>query len=180
MKELSLHVLDLAENSIRAKAKLVTISITEDLNHNLLKILIEDNGNGMDEELLSVADDPFTTTRKTRNVGLGLSLLKAAALRAEGDFHITSEKGTGTKIEATFKHNHIDRAPIGNMGSTIATILIRKEKIDILYIHQVNGRQFIFSTKEIKKLLGEVSINTPEVILWIKDYINENVSELNK
>ena len=180
MKELSLHILDLVENSISAKAKLVKISIIEDTIKNLLEIRIEDNGIGMDEELLSACDNPFTTTRKTRSVGLGLSLLKSAALRANGDFHITSEKGKGTKVVASFIHDNIDRAPIGNMGSTIATILSREEKVDILYLHQINNKQFLFSTKEIKKLLGEVSMNIPKVILWIQDYINENVGELSR
>ncbi len=178
MKELSLHILDLVENSINAQAKLVIITIIEDLNNNFLKIVIEDNGNGMDKNLLSVADDPFTTTRKTRNVGLGLSLMKAAALRTNGDFSITSEKGKGTKVVATFRHDHIDRAPLGNIGETIAVLLSREERIDYLYIHQVNNKQFKFDTREIREFLGEVSIKTPKVILWVQDYINSNLNLL--
>ncbi len=180
MKELSLHILDLVENSIKAKAKLIKISIIEDLTNNILEITLEDNGSGMDEEFLSIADNPFTTTRKTRNVGLGLSLIKAAALRADGDFHISSEKGKGTEVVATFRHDHIDRTPIGNMGGTIAAILSREEKVDILYLHQINSKQFVFNTKEIRKFLGEVNINTPNVILWIQDYINDNIALLSK
>lgn len=180
MKELSLHVLDLVENSIKAKAGLINISIIEDIMNNLLKIIIEDNGNGMDEEFLRIADNPFTTTRKTRNVGLGISLIKAATLRTDGDFHISSQKGKGTTVVATFRYDHIDRAPVGDMGSTIATILSREEKVDILYLHQINNKRFFFDSKEVRKLLGEVSLSTPEVILWIQDYINENVSSLCK
>lgn len=178
MKELSLHVLDLVENSIKAKAKLVKITVIEDLASNFLKIIIEDNGEGMEESLLNVVDNPFTTTRKTRNVGLGLSLMKAAALRAGGDLDISSQKGKGTKVVTTFTHDHIDRTPLGNMGGTIATLLSREEKIDYLYIHQTNNNKFTFDTREIKELLDGVSINTPEVILWIQDYINDNIKNL--
>lgn len=180
MKELSLHILDLVENSIRAKAELINIFINEDIMNNFLEIIIEDDGNGMDEEFLSIVDNPFTTTRKTRNVGLGLPLLKAAAIRTDGDFQIISEKEKGTKIVATFKYDHIDRAPIGNMGSTIATLLSRVEKFDLVYIHQINNKRFTFSTTEVKEFLGEVSLNTPEVVLWIQDYINDNISTLCK
>lgn len=180
MKELSLHILDLVENSINAHAKLVTITIIEDISNNLLKITIEDNGHGMDEGLLRIADNPFTTTRKTRDVGLGLSLMKAAALRTDGNFYITSEKNKGTKVVAIFKYDHIDRAPIGNMGSTISTLLNREENIDYLYVHQINNKQFKFDTREIRKLLGEVKLNTPEVILWVREYINDNIRELSK
>lgn len=180
MKELSLHILDLVENSINAQAKLVTINIFEDLSNNLLKITIVDDGKGMDEDFLRVADNPFTTTRKTRDVGLGLSLMKSAAIRTDGDFSITSEKGKGTKVMATFTYNHIDRVPLGNIGGTISTILNREENIDYLYIHRINSKQFIFDTREVRKLLREVNLNTPEVILWVQDYINENIIELNK
>ncbi len=180
LKELSLHILDLVENSINAHAKLVTITVIEDLSNNLLKIIIEDDGKGMDKSFLRVADNPFITTRKTRNVGLGLSLMKAAALRTDGDLYIKSKKGKGTKVVAIFKHNHIDRAPLGNMGSTISTLLNREENIDYLYIHQLNNKQFEFDTREIRKLLGEVKLNTPEVILWTQEYINDNIRKLSK
>lgn len=180
LKELSLHVLDIVENSISANANLIKILIDEDLVHNLLTIQIEDNGIGMDKELLRMADNPFTTTRKTRKVGLGLSLFKAAALRTEGNFNIDSVKGKGTIVKATFKHDHIDRAPIGNMGSTIATILSREDNIDLLYIHRICDKVFEFDTRKIKEILGEVSLNTPEIILWIQNYINENIIELSK
>lgn len=178
MKELSLHILDLVENSIKAEANIIKIYVIEDLLNNLLTISIEDNGKGMEPSFLSVADNPFTTTRKTRNVGLGLSLMKSAALRCDGDFNIISEKGKGTKVTATFKHDHIDRAPIGNMGSTTAALISREEKIDYIYRHQINNSIFVFDTKEIKEILGEVEINSPEIVLWLQDYINENIKTL--
>lgn len=174
-----MHVLDLVENSISANAKLIKISIIEDIKNNILEIVIEDDGDGMDQEFLSIADNPFTTTRKTRNVGLGLSLTKAATKRTDGDFHIISQKGKGTKVVATFRYDHIDRAPVGDMGSTIATIL-SKDEADILYIHKINCKQFIFDSKEVRKILGDISLATPEVMLWINDYVNENISALCK
>lgn len=173
-------MLDIAENSISANASLIKITIDEDLVHNFLVIQIEDNGIGMDRELLEMADNPFTTTRKTRKVGLGLSLFKAAALRTEGDFSIDSVKGNGTVVKATFKYDHIDRAPIGNMGSTIAAILSREDDVDLLYIHKICDKVFEFDTREIKKILGEVRLNTPEIILWIQNYINDSINELSK
>lgn len=178
MKELSLHILDLVENSINAEAKHITIFIFEDILNNLLTISIEDDGKGMEASLLSVVDDPFITTRKTRNVGLGLSLMKSAALRCDGNLNIASEKGKGTKVVITFKHNHIDRAPLGNMGSTMAALISREEQIDYIYTHKINDSIFVLNTKEIKEILGEVEINSPEIILWLQDYINENIKSL--
>lgn len=178
MKELSLHILDLVENSINAKAKLITIKVIENIKEDYLKIIIEDDGTGIDKELLKTVDNPFSTTRKTRNVGLGLSLIKEAALRTDGNFQINSEIGKGTKVVVTFKYSHIDRAPLGDMGSTISTLLNRDDNIDYLYIHQLNHKQFVFDTREVKDILGEVKINTPKITLWIKEYINEKIGEL--
>lgn len=179
MKELSLHILDLAENSIKAKSTIIRITINENLIKDLLSIVIEDNGLGMDEDFLKVVVDPFTTTRTTRNVGLGLPLIKAAAERCEGSFRIDSTKGNGTKVTATFKHSHIDRAPIGDMGQTIVALINHNEAIEYIYTHNVNCRQsFIFDTREIKKLLDGVSIKKSEILLWIIEYINDGINNL--
>ncbi|EOC99839.1 ATP-binding protein [Caldisalinibacter kiritimatiensis] len=180
MKELSLHILDLAQNSIRANANLVRIEIREDFEKDRFELVIEDNGDGMDKELLSRVTDPFITTRKTRKVGLGLSLMKAAALRCEGDLKINSQKGVGTKIQCYFKHSHIDRAPLGDIGETIMILMNNEKDIDIEYVHYVNDEVFKFTTKEVKKVLGDDDIRTAEVLLWIKDYVNEKIGYLHK
>lgn len=179
MKELSLHILDLGENSLAANAKLIKIIIIEDLKRDILKITIEDDGKGMDKELLKIADDPFFTTRTTRSVGLGLSLMKASAKRCEGDLKILSVINKGTKVECEFCHSHIDRAPIGNIGETLVTLINHNKKFDILYIHEVDENKFVFDTREIKQILNGVKINSPDVLLWIKDYIIENMKKIH-
>ncbi len=178
MKELSLHILDLAQNSIRANATSILINIIENTVEDMLTIIIEDNGIGMDEELLQVVDDPFVTTRTTRNVGLGLSLMKAATARCEGSFIIHSNKGKGTKIICTFKLSHIDRAPIGDMGQTMVALINHNECVEYNYSHSIDQKSFVFDTREIKEHLDGVSIRTNEVLLWISQYINENINNL--
>ncbi|WP_427338959.1 ATP-binding protein [Caloranaerobacter sp. DY30410] len=178
MKELSLHILDLAENSVKAGATKINISIDEDTERDLLTIELEDNGEGMSEDLLKKVEDPFVTSRTTRKVGLGIPLMKAATLRCEGDFKISSEIGKGTKVTCVFRHSHIDRAPIGDIGQTIISLINANENIEIVYRHSYNGNYFVFDTKEVKKILGDVPINEANIILWIKDYINENIKNL--
>ncbi|WP_066504386.1 ATP-binding protein [Abyssisolibacter fermentans] len=178
MKELSLHILDIAENSVRANAKLIYIYIKEDTKKDLLEITIEDDGKGMDEEVVKIVEDPFYTTRKTRKVGLGIALLKAAAQRCDGCFEIKSVLNEGTKISCSFKHSHIDRAPIGNISDTILALINKSDHIDIMYRHEIDENIFTFDTRKIKEMLDGVSLNNYEVIMWIKDYIEENVNSI--
>jgi len=178
LKELSLHILDIAQNSIKADASIIKIIIEEDIEKDLYSITIEDNGIGMDDDFLKVVDNPFITTRTTRKVGLGISLIKAATKRCDGDFRIYSEKGKGTKVIAIFKHSHIDRAPLGDIGQTIMTLINSNKDIEYTYIHDVNGNMFTFDTREVKRILDGVSIESSDVLLWIKDYINENIDIL--
>lgn len=178
MKDLSLHILDLAENSLKANCTELEILVNEDLKRDILEIRIKDNGIGMDESFLKIADDPFITTRKTRSVGLGLSLAKAAALRCEGSFSIKSKKGNGTEILFSFKYSHIDRAPLGNIGETIVSIINNRPDVEIRYSHFYNENKFIFDTRETKKILEDVNIDNVDVLLWIKEYINENINKL--
>ncbi|WP_026893762.1 ATP-binding protein [Clostridiisalibacter paucivorans] len=179
MKELSLHILDLVENSYDAGATLVKINILENIDKDILTVDIEDNGKGMDEEFLKRVDDPFMTSRKTRKVGMGISLTKAAALRCEGDFKISSELGKGTEVHFSLKYSHIDRAPLGNMGKTLVSLLNKDKDVDIVYRHQCNNREFKFDTREIKKTLKELSIDNIDVLLWIKTYIEENIKDIH-
>ena len=179
MKELSLHILDIAENSVKAKASLIEISVYEDSEKNLLTIDIKDNGCGMSEEFLKTVKDPFSTTRTTRRVGMGLSLFEAAAVQCGGSLKISSEQGVGTSVTVTFLQNHIDRAPLGDMAGTMQTLIGGAPEIDFIYRHEKDGKNFVLDTREIKETLGDVPLNTPEVILWIGDYINECINELN-
>lgn len=136
MRELSLHILDIIENSRRAEADLIKIVINEQPANNLLKIMIEDNGQGIDAQKLNSITDPFITSRTTRDVGLGLALFKAAAENCGGNLIINSELNKGTKVEAEFKYNHIDRAPLGDMTTTISNFLAANgDQVDIIYNH---------------------------------------------
>lgn len=180
MKEISMHILDIVMNSVKAEAKLIEITVEEKTAENYLKVIIKDDGRGMSEENAKNATDPFYTTRKTRGVGLGLPLLKDACERCNGYLKINSEIGVGTTVEAYFERNNIDRSPMGNMGDTIMTIVNSLEKCELIYKHQVDDEIFNFSTMQIKEILEETEIKENSVLLWIKQYISENINELYK
>ena len=141
LNELSLHILDICQNSIKANATLIKIIIDENTIDNLYSIVIQDNGIGMSQKTLSQVADPFFTTRSTRNVGMGISLFKMAAEMAEGSFKIESTPNYGTTVTATFKHNHLDRAPLGKIEETISILVLNPAEIDIYYEHNVNSKQ---------------------------------------
>jgi hypothetical protein len=172
MEDLSLHILDIVENSITAGATNIWIKINEDIKKNLLLVEISDNGKGMNEEMLKNALDPFYTTRTTRNIGLGIPFLADAAREAGGDISIKSVKGEGTTITATFLHDNIDRKPLGDIGKTLIVIIASNPGIDIVFEHKKNTSEYLLDTAEIKKELEGVPINAPEVIRFIKKDIN--------
>jgi len=179
MKELALHILDLVQNSITAAANLVEIEINENIEDDILTIILKDNGYGMDNEEAQRVKDPFVTSRTTRKVGLGIPLMLAACQRCEGDLVIESQKNVGTKLIATFKHSHIDRAPIGNITETMVSLILGADNVDFLYTHKINQEEFCFDTREIRQTLGEeVPLSEPSVLDWIKGYINEGLSNL--
>ena len=142
MEDLSLHILDIVENSVRAGATKVEIKILEDLKKNILEIEIDDNGKGMDKETLEKVTDPFFTSKTVRKVGLGVSLLKEAARMTGGDLEITSSPGEGTNLRATFQHSHIDRKPIGDITATMITLIFGNRDTRFIYSHKRNGRSF--------------------------------------
>ncbi|MEG2583868.1 MAG: ATP-binding protein [Oscillospiraceae bacterium] len=174
MKELSLHILDIIQNSIAADATLITLKIVENVVADLLVFTISDNGKGMSPEFLEKVIDPFTTKRTTRRIGLGIPLLKHAAESTGGSLDITSTVGSGTLVTARFGYSNIDRQPLGNMAETMLQLLTSYEEIDFLYTHKVNENEFFLDSCEIKKLLGGVSLKEPEVTLWLSDYLKEN------
>ncbi|MGE5633109.1 MAG: ATP-binding protein [Caulobacteraceae bacterium] len=183
MRDLSLHILDLSQNSVAADANLVEITIIEDIKSDILTIKIKDNGRGMSRELLEKVKDPFVTTRTSRKVGLGIPLMLAACKRCEGELTIESEVNVGTEVTAVFKHSHIDRAPMGNMADTMVSLILSgsggERTVDFIYKHIVNNCEFRIDTRELKRILGEgVSLSEPEILTWIKDYINEGLANL--
>lgn len=180
MRELSLNVLDIAQNSIAAGASLTEILVKEDTVKKELLIGIYDNGKGMTEEQVNNVQDPFYTTRTTRKVGMGIPLFKMAAEQTGGSFKITSQVGAGTRVEAVFKTDSIDFTPLGDMEATISTIVSMNEDKDFIYIRSVDGREFKFSSAEIKKILDGVPLSEPSVIVWMEGYIRENTEELFK
>jgi anti-sigma regulatory factor (Ser/Thr protein kinase) len=178
MRDISLHVLDIANNSLAAGANVIEISVEEDTKDNILVVRIIDNGKGMDKETVKKAVDPFYTSRKTRKVGLGLPLLKASCDRCGGAFSIKSEPGKGTEIYASFQYDNIDRPPLGDMPETIFSLVILNPSIDFLYRHSYNGQVFTMDTRELKEVLQGLPLNTPEVADWLCGHLKEGVSNL--
>ena len=149
MEDLSLHVLDIVENSLRAGAKTVEIQINEDRKRDVLEIEIRDDGGGMDASTVEKATDPFFTTKSVRRVGLGLSLFQGAARRAGGDLSLSSKPGEGTTVKATFQHSHIDRQPLGDMAKTLTTLIIANPAVHFRYVHRENGDEYQIDSKQL-------------------------------
>ena len=178
MRELSLNVLDIAQNSVSANASLIEIELIENTaNHDLL-INICDNGKGMTTEQLENVRDPFFTTRTTRKVGMGIPLFKFAAEMTGGKFEINSQVGVGTNVSAYFKTDHLDFTPIGDMTSTIITLITMNLHIDFVYRRKLDEKEFTVDTRQLKEILGYVPLNEPNITLWIQQYINENTKQL--
>ena len=178
MEDLSLHILDVAENSIHAGATHIVILIRESSVDDTLTVEIEDNGEGMTSEEMAKASDPFYTTRTTRKVGLGLSLLDQAAKAANGTFEIESRPGLGTRVCATFQLSHVDCKPIGNMADTITALLAQRPDIDITYHHERGGQGLSFSTKEIRRQLDDVPVNSAASLNFIRQYLAQEEDNL--
>jgi nitrogen fixation/metabolism regulation signal transduction histidine kinase len=177
MKDLSLHVLDIAENSIEAGATWVEIKIAEKFTARRLIIRIKDNGQGMDKKMLAKALDPFYTTKTVRRVGLGLSMFAQAAHESGGDFSVRSRKGRGTEVIASFVYDHLDRKPLGSMTETIISLVgTQGGRVDIIYEHRKNGRRFIFDSKRVKRALDGVPIYAPQVLGYLRQKISSGLA----
>ncbi len=174
MDDLSLHILDIAENSINAGAQNITIKIIEDTNKDLLMIEIADDGKGMEKEVVEKVTNPFITSRTTRKVGLGIPLLKLAAENCDGNFEINSEKGIGTTVKASFKLSHIDRQPLGDIVGTILALLANEHKFNLKFYHQKDENLFEFDSKEFRTLLKQMDIDENGVISIANKYLKEN------
>lgn len=178
MPELTLHILDLIQNSIEAGATYVKLEIIEDTAADSLIIRVSDNGRGMDEELLNSVTDPFTTTRITRKVGLGLPLMDMSTKACGGYLKINSTPSVGTAVEAMYRHSHLDRPPMGNLVQTIKAVLVGNQGFNFSYYHRVNGRKFLLSSVEISESLGGIELSHPEVLNWLQEYLTENMASL--
>lgn len=178
MEDLSLHILDVAENGLKAGAKKILIRILEDLEADRLELEVEDDGSGMYPEMAAKALDPFMTTRTTRRVGLGLPFLREAARMAGGDVELDSQPGRGTRVRATFQHSHIDRKPLGDMGATLVGILLGGPRVEVIYEHTREGRSFRFDSRELRQELHPVELTQPEVLSWIRERVREGLLEI--
>jgi hypothetical protein len=174
VEEISLHILDIAENSIRADAKTVEIILTRDESRNFLRVEVIDDGRGMDAETLARVRDPFFST-KHKKTGLGIPLLSQAAEQAGGKLTVASMPGRGTKVEVEFQWDHVDRPPIGNMVGTLLTLIAGHPERDYIYEEREGESSFRFDTREIKADLEEVPITDPSVLSAISDMLKENI-----
>lgn len=179
LPEISLNILDVAQNSISAGAKLTEISVSIDSAADTLTVCINDDGCGMTPEQVSAVTDPFYTTRKTRKIGLGVPFFKMAAENTGGCFEVSSEVGVGTKVKAVFGLSHIDRMPLGDMTFTIHTLVTLNCDIDFVYNYSVDEKRFTLDTRQFREILGNVPFNVPEVSEYIKSYLNDNSEEVN-
>jgi anti-sigma regulatory factor (Ser/Thr protein kinase) len=173
LEDLSLHVLDIVENSIVAGAKNIEIKVLADIKKDLLAITIIDDGAGMDKDVLAKVLDPFVTTKQNRRIGLGLPLFAEAAKMAGGNISIKSKKGEGTEITAHFQYKHIDRKPLGDMVETIITLIVGNPEINLRYMYKKNGKNCFLDTKELKAKLGEVPINSLQGIKRIRELLQK-------
>ncbi len=180
MRELSLNVLDIAQNSIKAEASVVEIEVCESTEKKELLIGIYDNGKGMTKEQVQAVTDPFFTTRTTRKVGLGIPFFKMSAEMTGGNFGIESEVGIGTKVKALYKTDHVDFTPLGDMCSTVIILITMNLHIDFVYKRSIDEKQFTVDTRQLKEILGDVPLNEPSIVSWLTDYIKENTKQLRQ
>ncbi|MBE0638245.1 MAG: ATP-binding protein [Bacteroidales bacterium] len=178
MKDLSLHILDIVHNSIRAQASLIIISISENPEADEYLLQIRDNGTGIPPEVLPNVTDPFTTSRKTRKVGMGLALLKQNAEMTGGGIEIKSTFGKGTDVKCWFNLQHIDRPPIGDISGVLLQLIIAFQHVHFAYHHQTNSGEYLFDSVEVSEVLGGLPVSAPEVRKYLREMIDENLNEI--
>ncbi|MGQ9500660.1 MAG: ATP-binding protein [Anaerolineae bacterium] len=173
-------MLDIVENSVAAGATRVDVTVCEDSVHDTLTIVVQDNGRGMDQDLLVHVTDPFVTTRTTRKVGLGIPLLKAAAEACNGYLCIESAPGKGTRLEVQFQRSHIDRMPLGDLAGTILTLLVAFPQVHWVFRHVVDGREFCFDSAPIVKELDGVPLTEPAILSFVKQLLHEGIARVQQ
>ena len=178
MRELSLNVMDVAQNSVRAEATVVRITVTESDKDDRLTIEIADNGCGMTQEQVQQVIDPFFTTRTTRKVGLGVPLFKLSAEQTGGSFDITSEVGRGTQTRARYVKSHVDMTPLGDINSTVSILIRCNPEIDFVFTHSTDKGAFTLDTRELREVLEGVSLDTPDVVEWIEQFLEEQTENI--
>ncbi len=180
MRELALHLLDIAENSVAADARKVRIVVEEDPKKDRLRMSVEDDGRGMDEDLVARVTDPFVTSRTTRKVGLGIPLLKAAAEACNGYLRVNSAPGRGTRLEAEFQRSHIDRMPLGDLAGTLLELLVAWPQVHWVFCYKQNGSEFCFDDGPVKQELGGVSLTEPGILRYLRETLQEGVNDIQR
>lgn len=179
MRELSLHLLDIAENSVAANASQITIIVLEDSQKDLLQMSVQDNGKGMDAETVKHVVDPFFTSRTTRKVGLGIPLLKEAAEACNGALTLQSEKGIGTRLDVQFQRSHIDRMPLGNLSDTFLQLLVMNPAIHWIFQYRVDDRSFDLDYAEIRDALEGVPMTEPPVLNYLREMVETGIRDVS-
>lgn len=178
MRELALHLLDIAHNSVSAHARNITIAVAEDTLSDRLHLSVEDDGTGMDAETVRRVVDPFVTSRTTRKVGLGIPLLKEAAEACNGYLEIQSTLGKGTRVDVEFQRSHIDRMPLGDVAETILTLVVGCPEIHWRLIYKVDQDVFDFDDQEIKETLEGIPLTDPSILGYLRGYIQQGIAQI--
>lgn len=170
--------MDIAQNSIRARATRIEIRVDEHAADDALAITISDNGEGMDEDTARKAVDPFFTSRATRKVGLGIPLLKQNAEATGGQLSIRSAPGEGTALKATFGRSHVDRPPAGDIAGTVVLLAVANPGVEVRYRHASDKGSYLFDSSEIRAFLGNAPMDDPEIARALREMIAENIKEI--
>lgn len=180
MRELALHLLDIAENSVAAQARNITLTVVEDLACDRLHLAVEDDGKGMDAEMVAQVVDPFVTSRTTRKVGLGIPLLKEAAEACNGFLTIASTPGKGTLVDVEFQHSHIDRMPLGDVAGTMLSLVVAYPSVHWRLVYKVNNQEFEFDDLPIKETLDGVPLTEPQILAFVRQMLQDGICEIRQ
>lgn len=178
MNDLSLHIIDIIQNSLSAGAKRIGLTVKEDSAGDRLTISIEDNGKGMSPEVAAKLEDPFYTTRTTRKVGMGIPLFKQSAIQGGGNLSVESELGKGTVVTAWFGLSNIDRPPLGDVANSFVLMVSANPKIHFTLSYVVNENEYTFDSVEVAEVLGDIELSDVRVIRMLEEMIRENINEL--
>ena len=179
MRELADNIMDIAQNSISAGAALTEVHVKISHADDRITIVFRDDGCGMDEELVKAVIEPFTTTRKTRKVGLGLPLLRMTAEMTGGTMDVQSTVGVGTVVTAAFGLGHIDRPPLGDVAGAWFSLVVMNPDKDFLFTYDVDGKDFVFDTREVRAAVAPIPLNQMEISAWIQECLQSEIKELH-
>jgi hypothetical protein len=175
MDEICAHIMDIAANALTAGARHIAISVEVDHSGNRLFVTFKDDGKGMDAEMVKKVTDPFFSTKKGKRVGLGIPLLKGTAETCGGQFSLTSKPGEGVNISTSFQLDHPDLPPLGNLKDTIMVLAVTNPDVDFSFTVNVDGAAFALHTAEVKAIIGDMSINHPEVVKFLTEFLDEKL-----